>query len=222
MFYTWCVLSVLIFLPLASLSGSAKNRIPQISYGSTSAILSDKAKYKYFFRTCPSDVHQAAVLAALFRKYLFPEVGTVATNDIYGKELADMFEKEVTGMADVPVSVVSRQRFDVNARAASVRPKIQKVTGFKFVIRNPSLFSLKLIILVLFWFTHTHLVCLYLKKLSFRGLVQFQGNACVAKKWLKISRDSSINWGDRVDFLRPSMVQLLSFLPNKKLLRLLL
>lgn len=122
------------------LSGSAKHRIPQISYGSTSAILSDKAKYKYFFRTCPSDVHQAAVLAALFRKYLFPEVGTVATNDIYGKQLADMFEKEVTGMADVPVSVVSRQRFDVNARAATVRPTIQKVIiGFKLV-SNPSIF----------------------------------------------------------------------------------
>ena len=65
--------------------------------------------------------------AALFRKYLFREVGTVATNDIYGKELADMFENEVTGMADVPVSVVSRQRFDVMARAATVRSKIQQV-----------------------------------------------------------------------------------------------
>jgi len=86
-------------------------------------------------------VHQAAVLAALFRKYLFPEVGTVATNDIYGKQLADMFEKEVTGMADVPVSVVSRQRFDVNARAATVRPKIQKVIiGFKLVVSSPSIF----------------------------------------------------------------------------------
>ena len=51
----------------------------------------------------------------------------MATNDIYGKDLADMFEKEVTGMADVPVSVVGSQRFDVNARAATVRPKIQKV-----------------------------------------------------------------------------------------------
>ena len=117
-------------------TGSRKNRVPQISYGSTSAILSDKTKYKYFFRTCPSDVHQASALAALFRKYLLPEVGTVATNDIYGKELADMFEKEVTGMADVPVSVVSRQRFDVNARAATVRPKIQEVI---------SVFALKLL-----------------------------------------------------------------------------
>lgn len=109
------------------LSGSAANRIPQISYASTSAVLSDKTKFKYFFRTCPSDVHQASALAAVFRKYLLPEVGTMATNDIYGKELADMFEKEVTGMADVPVNVVSRQRFDVNARAGTVRPKIQKV-----------------------------------------------------------------------------------------------
>ena len=110
-----------------SFAGSGTKRIPQISYGSTSAVLSDKTKYKYFFRTCPSDVHQASALAALFRKYLLPEVGTVATNDVYGKELADLFEKEVTGMADVPVNVVSRQRFDVNARAATVRPKIQKV-----------------------------------------------------------------------------------------------
>jgi len=139
-FFYRCILYTQFFLKglynillLSSLSGSAKNRIPQISYGSTSAILSDKAKYKYFFRTCPSDVHQAAVLAALFPMYLFPEVGTVATNDIYGKELADMFEKEVTGLADVPVSVVSRQRFDVNARAATVRPKIQKVLDFKLV-----------------------------------------------------------------------------------------
>ena len=82
-------------------------------------------------------MYQAAVLAAIFRKYPFPEVGTVATNDIYGKDLADMFEKEVTGMADVPVSVVSKQRFDVNARAATVRPKIQKVTGFKLIISSP-------------------------------------------------------------------------------------
>ena len=45
-----------------------------------------------------------------------------------------MFEKEVTGMADVPVSVVSRQRFDVNARAATVRPKIQEVISV-FVLK---------------------------------------------------------------------------------------
>lgn len=45
-----------------------------------------------------------------------------------------MFEKEVTGMADVPVSVVSTQRFDVNARAATVRPKIQQVISV-FVLK---------------------------------------------------------------------------------------
>lgn len=117
------------------------NRIPQISYGSTSAVLSDKTKYKYFFRTCPSDVHQASALAALFRTYLLPEVGTVATDDIYGKQLADMFEKEVTGMADMPVNVVSRQRFDVNARAATVRPKILKVSSLNFKVMMSDLRS---------------------------------------------------------------------------------
>ena len=58
----------------------------------------------------------------------------MATNDIYGKKLADMFEREVTGMADVPVNVVSRQRFDVNVRAATVRPKIQQVIPRHFVV----------------------------------------------------------------------------------------
>ena len=46
-----------------------------------------------------------------------------------------MFENEVTGMADVPVSVVSRQRFDVNARAATVRPKIQQVINFSCCVK---------------------------------------------------------------------------------------
>lgn len=38
---------------------------------------------------------------------MFLEVGIVVINDIYGKDFVDMFEKEVIGMVDVLVSVVS-------------------------------------------------------------------------------------------------------------------
>lgn len=105
-----------------------------MSYGSTSPSLSNKTKYKYFFRTCSSDVHQANALAALFKKYRWPQVGTIATDDIYGKDLTEEFSREVVSMADVPVSVVSSQKIPVNSRAAVVRPKVQKVNFNKFLV----------------------------------------------------------------------------------------
>ena len=115
-----------------SSAGSDSNQVPQLSYGSTSPSLSDKNKYKYFYRTCASDVHQASALAALFKKYRWPEVGTVTTDDLYGSGLMAEFSKKVTKMHEVPVSVVSKQQIPDEARAATVRPKIQKVRGFFF------------------------------------------------------------------------------------------
>ncbi|KAK3701047.1 hypothetical protein QZH41_008152 [Actinostola sp. cb2023] len=114
-------------LAAAKVFGSSSHRVPQISYGSTSPRLSDKTKYKYFFRTCASDLHQARALSALFRKYRWPEVGIVATSDSYGGDLASDFKKEVEEMPDVPVNVVSIQKFAVNGRANVVRPKVDKL-----------------------------------------------------------------------------------------------
>lgn len=107
--------------------GSSSHQVPQISYGSTSPRLSEKTKYKYLFRTSASDLHQARAISALFRKYRWPEAGIIATSDSYGGDLASDFKKEVEGMPDVPVSVVSMQKFPVNGRANVVRPKVDEV-----------------------------------------------------------------------------------------------
>lgn len=42
-------------------------QIPQVSYMSTSPTLSDKRLYEYFFRTVPSDTHQAVAIVQLLK-----------------------------------------------------------------------------------------------------------------------------------------------------------
>ena len=69
--------------------------IPQISYASTSPLLSDKTKYPYFFRTCPSDVHQASALSKLVTEHDWQTVGTIAVEDKYSLELIRRTEKEL-------------------------------------------------------------------------------------------------------------------------------
>ncbi|XP_028407746.1 LOW QUALITY PROTEIN: uncharacterized protein LOC114530333 [Dendronephthya gigantea] len=69
--------------------------IPQISYASTSPFLSDKTKYPYFFRTCPSDVHQAKALGKLVTHHEWKALGTISVKDEYSKELIRRTEKEL-------------------------------------------------------------------------------------------------------------------------------
>lgn len=69
--------------------------IPQISYASTSPELSDNSKYPYFFRTCPSDVHQARALSELITVHEWATMGTIAVDDRYSSELIRRTEKEL-------------------------------------------------------------------------------------------------------------------------------
>ena len=59
-------------------------RIPQISYASSAATLSDKSRYKYFFRTIPSDALQARVIANLIHKFKWTYIFAFYSTDTYG------------------------------------------------------------------------------------------------------------------------------------------
>jgi ABC-type branched-subunit amino acid transport system substrate-binding protein len=48
--------------------------LTQISYGSTAIELSDKLNYPRFFRTVPSDIHQAEALADIVKMYKWKKV----------------------------------------------------------------------------------------------------------------------------------------------------
>lgn len=87
---------ILLFL---SLSPQVANllrlfQIPQISYASTSAKLSDKTRYDYFARTVPPDFYQAKAMAEILRFFNWTYVSTVASEGDYGETGIEAFEQE--------------------------------------------------------------------------------------------------------------------------------
>lgn len=68
--------------------------IPQISYASTSAVLSDKRAFPLFARTVPSDVVQARAMASLVSAHNWTYVSTVRSAGDYGDSGMDAFWKE--------------------------------------------------------------------------------------------------------------------------------
>ncbi|XP_078466710.1 metabotropic glutamate receptor 3-like [Lampetra planeri] len=69
-------------------------QIPQISYASTSAKLSDKSRYDYFARTVPPDFYQAKAMADILRFFNWTYVSTVASEGDYGETGIEAFENE--------------------------------------------------------------------------------------------------------------------------------
>ncbi|TNN79423.1 Extracellular calcium-sensing receptor [Liparis tanakae] len=69
--------------------------IPQISYGSSSRLLSNKNQYKSFMRTIPTDEYQATAMADVIEHFEWNWVIAVASDDDYGRPGIEKFEKEM-------------------------------------------------------------------------------------------------------------------------------
>ncbi|KAM8975060.1 extracellular calcium-sensing receptor [Pelodytes ibericus] len=68
--------------------------IPQVSYASSSRLLSNKNQYKSFLRTMPNDEHQATAMADIIEYFGWNWVGTIAADDDYGRPGIDKFREE--------------------------------------------------------------------------------------------------------------------------------
>uniref|UniRef100_A0A4W5LX77 G-protein coupled receptors family 3 profile domain-containing protein n=1 Tax=Hucho hucho TaxID=62062 RepID=A0A4W5LX77_9TELE len=73
-------------------------RVPQVSYFSSCACLSNKAEFPAFLRTMPSDFFQVDALVQLVQHFSWKWVGVVAGDDAYGRGGAQIFSEEVCGI----------------------------------------------------------------------------------------------------------------------------
>ena len=80
-----------ISIPLASFFRVFN--MPQISFASTSLLLSDRDLYTYFYRTVPSDKHQAQAMIDLIVYFGWEYVSTIYSNNLYGRPAIDEFHK---------------------------------------------------------------------------------------------------------------------------------
>ena len=70
-------------------------QIPQISYGSTAAVLSDQSRFEYFFRSIPSDVQQVRVIASIINHYNWSYVFVLHSDNTYGTDGAQALLQEL-------------------------------------------------------------------------------------------------------------------------------
>ncbi|XP_056466427.1 extracellular calcium-sensing receptor-like [Gadus chalcogrammus] len=69
--------------------------VPQVSYFSSCACLSNKKEYPAFLRTMPSDLFQVDALVQLVKHFQWTWVGVIAGDDVYGRSGAAVFANEV-------------------------------------------------------------------------------------------------------------------------------
>ncbi|XP_027136437.1 extracellular calcium-sensing receptor [Larimichthys crocea] len=69
--------------------------VPQVSYFSSCACLSDKKQFPTFLRTMPSDFFQVDALVQLVKHFGWTWVGVIAGDDAYGRGGANIFADEV-------------------------------------------------------------------------------------------------------------------------------
>ncbi|XP_068109109.1 metabotropic glutamate receptor 2 [Hyperolius riggenbachi] len=111
-------------------------QIPQISYASTSAKLSDKSRYDFFARTVPPDFYQAKAMAEILRFFNWTYVSTVASEGDYGETGIEAFEQEARARniciatSEKVGRSMNKKTFDSVIKALQQKPSAKVVVLF--------------------------------------------------------------------------------------------
>ncbi|VDI21407.1 metabotropic glutamate receptor 3-like isoform X2 [Mytilus galloprovincialis] len=101
-------------------------KIPQISYASTSARLSDKKRYDYFIRTVPPDNFQAKAMVDIVSKFNWTYVSTVASEGEYGVSGIEAFVEEANARN---ICISESIKINSNANKNSYIDAVQKLAA---------------------------------------------------------------------------------------------
>ncbi|XP_052086122.1 metabotropic glutamate receptor-like isoform X1 [Mytilus californianus] len=101
-------------------------KIPQISYASTSARLSDKKRYDYFIRTVPPDNFQAKAMVDIVSKFNWTYVSTVASEGEYGVSGIEAFVEEANARN---ICISESIKINSNANKNSYIEAVQKLAA---------------------------------------------------------------------------------------------
>ncbi len=120
-----------VSMAIAAKAEAAK--VPQISYSSTNADLSDKTEYPYFLRVVPPDSVQGVALANIVNEFGWDTVATLSTSDDYGQGGIDVFK---TAAADNGITIATAQEFAQGA--SDVKTQLQTIidSGAKIIVLN--------------------------------------------------------------------------------------
>ena len=114
--------------------------VPVVSYASTSILLSNKVRFRYFLRTVPNDMLQAQVMADLVRAMKWNYVITLASDTEYGRSGIEAFKRALANYRnnfDVCIPVDERftkrstdEHFESIFRQMKANPKARVVILF--------------------------------------------------------------------------------------------
>ncbi|MEE6476106.1 hypothetical protein FKM82_010976 [Ascaphus truei] len=102
------------------------HRIPQISYSSSAAILSDKRRFPSFLRTVPSDVHLTKALATLTSIFKWTYVGVISSDDDYGRSVLESLSMHFDNQ---PVCTAFKEKIPSDVGNPGIDETIKQIIG---------------------------------------------------------------------------------------------